>query len=786
MPFTFLECSTSLNEVNSIAKYIKWIHETTSVSLADIVVTMRNPEEYSPLFREIFPLHGLPVNITDRPQLKISPVITAICTVLDIIAFSYRAEDIKRALSSPYLRLSNSYSSTDILNYLELFIDNSRMKGGKGINDWIYALDHSILSLKNRIALLHIDDEMQKSTLERHIKAYDILHVFFTELHGILSKAKNRLTVHDFIQCIHFFLNSFSVHELLESSILTSSTRSPSDIHQSPTELLERDIRALKTFTDVLEEYRLLHTYRNPHQELPFNEIYDSVLAAISGAQYQIREKPGTGITVTSMEQIRELDYSVIIICGLNEGIAPLKYTADTFMGRELSNSEERHIRRERTQFYLSLVHHAPSSKERQYLLTYPTINADKNELVRSHFIDELLKVLHIDEEETIIKSYDNHSKSVDFLNVQSSLYEQWLHLLQNTSDVGNNQIQNKKMVINAIDYWKTNNQVERKHNPLQSKENLIFRDASPYSITELDEFAKCGYYYFSKRLLHLKDKQDSTTWLSHLENGLFFHEVLYRFYTSDLFTSSADFIKPHRLLRSRHQEYRKVLFAIAEELFATIRYDHPYVSIEEDIIFGNDKGLKGKLDYWLEMEIGLHKESNFHPALFEVSFGNKSDTIPAIKLSDNLRVKGKIDRIELNDDATSFVIGDYKTGKTVPSNNDIVKGKHQQMPIYALAAKEILGNYHKLHDIQPAHALYYSLLTFTSKKVIDQGKDNAVSLEDLLQNTVTHVNEIMQGNFPLKEKRDNDCNSCSFSSVCRIHVIPPVRGETEVVSEEE
>ena len=62
----------------------------------------------------------------------------------------------------------------------------------------------------------------------------------------------------------------------------------------------------------------------------------ERITSIVHGSQFQIREKPGTGITVTSMEQIRELEYSNIILCGMYEGSSPLTYTADTFMGRHL------------------------------------------------------------------------------------------------------------------------------------------------------------------------------------------------------------------------------------------------------------------------------------------------------------------------------------------------------------------------------------------------------------------------------------------------------------------
>jgi len=96
--------------------------------------------------------------------------------------------------------------------------------------------------------------------------------------------------------------------------------------------------------------------------------------------------------------------------------------------------------------------------------------------------------------------------------------------------------------------------------------------------------------------------------------------------------------------------------------------------------------------------------------------------------LGKGLFLKGKIDRIELSDDASSFVIADYKTGKNVPGNADINKGKEQQMPLYALAAQKFLQSEYGLEQCTPHHAVYYSLHNCTSKIVMDPEQKRSVA----------------------------------------------------------
>ncbi|MFM8840304.1 MAG: PD-(D/E)XK nuclease family protein, partial [bacterium] len=189
---------------------------------------------------------------------------------------------------------------------------------------------------------------------------------------------------------------------------------------------------------------------------------------------------------------------------------------------------------------------------------------------------------------------------------------------------------------------------------------------------------------------------------------------------------------------------------------------------------------IQGRLQMWFEMEWNNIQQSIHKPAMFEIGFGNKHDRIPAVDLGKGLILKGKIDRIELSEDLSSFVIADYKTGKNIPGNGDINKGKEQQMPLYALAAQEFLKTEYGLEECKPHHAVYYSLHDCSSKVVIDpeQKRSKPLPLESLLALSQGYVQSIHAGDYHVKPTKDSDCNHCSYMSMCRISAIPPMRGE--------
>lgn len=774
-PFLILECMHPQAEVDAIARYVKWLHVSRAVPLSDIVIAMRNPEQYSGFFREIFPLHGLPVNITDRPKLPTSPVITAVFLLFDIIRHSCRIEDLRNIIMSPYIILPGIKSTPKLLEAFDHVIKAMRIKGGKGIREWEKALLSYKRILRDReheITMELRPDRDAISSLKRRQEEIGLINEVLNTLQDLLPSRESMISPDKAVQKLKDIVSTCGIMEKLESLSKYQTKYPDLDIHQTSSELLERDVRALRMLYQLMDEYASLRLHRNPNMLSTMKEHLERITSIVHGSQFQIREKPGTGITVTSMEQIRELEYSSIILCGMHEGSSPLSYTADTFMGRELPDSEDRHIRRERMSFYLSLVHHAPSDRPRSFFMTYPAMSMDMTENMRSHFLDELMLVIGMDPEEDICKQSDISDERIAFLKYLTKK-EEYIDTALNQDNASYSRLH---AIINQ---WNAQNQIKRKHAPL-TQDAFFKRDV--FSITELNEYAECPYHYFSKRVLRFKEEDTVTAWISSLENGVFFHEVLHKFYTSRLFPRQRRYsIEPIQLDPDKKEIYKEELHRIARNAFASINYEHPFIQVEKQTIFGDEeKGIKGRLDIWFEMEWNLMKTSTHKPALFEIGFGNKNDHIPAIDLGKGLTLKGKIDRIEFSNDLKSFIIADYKTGKKIPGNPDINKGKEQQMPLYTLAAEHFLHSEYQLEECKPKHAIYYSLFDGTSKVVMDpeQKRSPIAPLENLLQLSQQYVASIHEADFHVKEKKDSFCNRCSFDSLCRIKAMPPMRGE--------
>ncbi len=107
----------------------------------------------------------------------------------------------------------------------------------------------------------------------------------------------------------------------------------------------------------------------------------------------------------------------------------------------------------------------------------------------------------------------------------------------------------------------------------------------------------------------------------------------------------------------------------------------------------------------------GEMRQSDFVPVAFELSFGGRSGTLPAVTVRQggtSLSVSGKVDRVDgwLHDGKLYLRVVDYKTGKKSFDLSDIRYGLGIQMLLY-LFALEREGESHFGYPIVPCGVLY-------------------------------------------------------------------------------
>jgi RecB family exonuclease len=248
-------------------------------------------------------------------------------------------------------------------------------------------------------------------------------------------------------------------------------------------------------------------------------------------------------------------------------------------------------------------------------------------------------------------------------------------------------------------------------------------------SATALEHFFKCPFFYFQKHVLEIErwEEPEATVVIESKDLGSLYHEIL-----EDYFRNGGELAT----VTKRHFE----------------RYER--------------EGVTGYAGLWetkkqivreeLAAFIGRKQDKDWRPAEFEKEFTGLAVAAP-------VRLRGKIDRIDLSPDDRRARVLDYKTGKR-PSglkNDALVAGEALQLPLYLLAAEKLLPGV----GVETASYLYFTVrggyrdISF-SHRALEQRRDELTKLLD------TAANMIRDGVFAQYATPEN-CRQCEFRPIC-------------------
>ena len=180
--------------------------------------------------------------------------------------------------------------------------------------------------------------------------------------------------------------------------------------------------------------------------------------------------------------------------------------------------------------------------------------------------------------------------------------------------------------------------------------------------------------------------------------------------------------------------------------------------------------------------------ETTFSRAMFEIKFGDENKR-PLEIFDDkmgNIEISGKIDRVdisEVNGEKYGVII-DYKYGKTEFRQEDIEEGVDLQLPIYALALRDVFkiipvaAEFYALktlkktgilnHDIMKNPSIYLKIPKSTLS--VDEDKFNKL-LTVTKEHIIRYAREICKGRIDLAPHNLDLCGEgrCDFATVCRV-----------------
>jgi len=302
------------------------------------------------------------------------------------------------------------------------------------------------------------------------------------------------------------------------------------------------------------------------------------------------------------------------------------------------------------------------------------------------------------------------------------------------------------------------------------------FPDRTVFSPRMFNSFGQCPWQFFAGEVLKLRPLAEPQGRMEALTKGLVAHEVLFRTMTELSRKSDG----PLRLGKVCESDLLAALDQAVEVAVAKLeRYAQTNLALWRLQVQQVRRELSA---YLLDQKDKVGDSSQMH---FELGFGlarpaaddadpaSSSEPIMMTTQAGNVRVRGRIDRVDRLDcgEGDLFVV-DYKTS-TVPAYADIDGGRALQVPIYAEAVEQMLllactgGAYHSLRRRAERE--------FSPRKAVRGDERSFRERREAIADTIgSFVQSMKEGRFDALPT--HDCPSyCPFRQICHYS---PARAE--------
>jgi ATP-dependent helicase/nuclease subunit B len=740
------------SEVSIIAKEIKEILTSGNVKPNKICVVFNLISNYSHIVRDRFSMIGIPYNLTDRIPLKTSSPVISLLNLLEILENDFYYNNIFRAFSGDIL-------NSGILDVANLRKASVSLKIISGLQNWEDSLKDALEKSDS--------DESERTSYDKWVfrKAQVDIHYIY----DLLAPFDKNLSADQFK---HEFMAIIDVLNIYEKMVNRNYN-------------LEENVKSFNLFIDTASEILDLIEGEHGDKKFPLKFYLTNLRTAVNSSRFNIKERPGYGVLVTNLNEIRGLEFDYLFIGGMTDGDLPTRYSPEIFFSGSYFRYEENHAAEERYHFYQSLC-----SWSKKLYLSYPASGGNK-ELSRSTFLNEfenLFDVAFLNEENYIGSIYSRE----DLLSYFGKYNQESPERLFTGSVPDDFNFGSIKEDIDKdkerLDKLKLPSELQEPAVDASSSEMLKIKLNEEFSVTQLESYAKCPYQYFAQRILKLKPVEEPEEEVEGLEIGSLLHSILYEFYNR---------LRKKRIILSGSNDVdfktaEDLIFSVAEQKEKDAGFSSPINFFEKEKIFGIGGNRKASILY--EFLLAERKDADgYVPELFEAGFGNiqsenkKEDGFKVDIKTGNVNLRGKIDRIDINKEKGTYKVIDYKLSGKKPTIDELLNGISLQLPLYLYAAKELIKAQMQ-KDFSPGGMEIYSLKykegDFGKKPIKVTAKQAGVENEEVLYEKVIkiclesiekYVKKIGEGRFNLSELKDREnkvCRFCGFKPICRVQEI--------------
>ena len=643
-----LQASSLADEVEFVAQKIAGLIDM-GYKYNQIGVVCTDIEAYQEVISKIFDAYNFSYFVNRPYDYANHPLFNLIKSYLNVVRKNYDKTAVIEFLSN--ILLENNGKIANLINYVEQ-----------------YGIDHG--DFKKPF------DKLDTNVLTR--QELDELEKMRQELLALtaLFNAKNS-KVADFNNAIKSFLSKLDIDTRLEKLYnLQQDNKVYASVTRQTKEKLDYVLAGLDKFLSS--------------EEMPLDMYQTLLTSGLMASDISILPISQDAIVISATaDELQNIE--ALFVVGAVEGAFPIKQQDCGMILddeiKQLGEMSQKTIeptiktinRRERFKSYETLL--LPKSK--LYLSFCEGIGDEANK--PSAIIYQLVYMFGGEKHLPIQKYAENYTIAKGFLfqtNSTTKLQEYVCKEIGHKRAYGN--FENSALANSA--YYAIKDQMSdnlmRKIDNINLKEDYTIKNANKIfftngktSISQLEKYFTCPFLFFTDYGLRLKENPISK--IQAMDVGNILHKV------AELF------------LQKYTQKPQIDIQKVAKSLINDIISDE-YVEDKNKFLVKIIQEEAIRLCARLAEE---QTHSHFRPIGYEEYFGDGAK-YPAVELSNNIKLEGKIDRIDAYNGR--FRIIDYKTGKIEDNMKQVFYGKKIQLISYLMAMEQA--------GLQPAGVVYYPI----------------------------------------------------------------------------
>lgn len=659
------------DEIVFVASTIRRLVREKGYRYKDIAIVAGDLEQASHIYERVMDEYEIPVFIDANACLKANPCAETIRSVLAVLADDFSYDSVFRFLKAGMTDLS--------FEDIELLENYALKRGVRGYSRWNRAVSENY----EKTSPVNVEEIRQA----------------FMKMFGDIRKvfADKKAVTKDYVEALYDFLLQIHMYEKLEArknELYEENRISEGDAYG---QIFEKTVRLFDKIAELLGDTKM-----------SVKEFYEIVDTGLSDIEVGVVPPTVDRVLIGDITRSRLNHIKVLFFTSVNDGIVPKAPKKGRILsdrdrdilsdcGLELAPSDKQNSYIE--QFYIYTILTKPSD---HLYISYHKLSASLESMRPSYLLGRISSIFPSLQAE----EYDAASCMPDTVN--RSL-RRILRTEEDDSEDAESRILTRILTekgfareLTAIYKGRTYRNVAEQLPPETIA--LLYGRYLHASVSKLELYARCGFAYFLKYGLRLKEREMYQVDVRNV--GVILHSVMEGLFKQVRDTRNNDwenFPEDERMLM-----VTELVNRAAEESAGDFFEDNARNAYMLQMIERMAQTSAGMLQKHIRL-------GSMKPGMLEKTFDSAKDEVGSylFELPNQIQmsINGKIDRVDVEEeDGTVYIkVIDYKSSTRKLSLEEVLNGEQLQLVTYSAIAYEIEKMIYPDKNIQIAGLLYYS-----------------------------------------------------------------------------